>query len=117
MGIWTTFTGKITTHQGDNFSVKKALTEYYDGHDFTVSLFDSSRGINTVTQSFVFSVDNEIVVATKDFQMFLEQHKKQNKHFEVDVNVEHQIETHSPSVWVQSEGVSLITDLSLSKKT
>ncbi len=31
--------------------------------------------------------------------------------------IEHQIETHSPSVWVQSEGVSLITDLSLSKKT
>ncbi len=32
-------------------------------------------------------------------------------------SIEHQIETHSPSVWVQSEGVSLITDLSLSKKT
>lgn len=39
MGIWTTFTGKITTHQSDNFSAKKALKEYYDGHDFTVSLF------------------------------------------------------------------------------
>ena len=39
MGIWTTFTGKITTHQSDNFSVKKALEAYYDGHDFTVSIF------------------------------------------------------------------------------
>ena len=91
MGIWTTFTGTITTHKSDNFSVKKALKEYYDGHDFTVSLFDSTRGINTVTQSFAFSIDNEIVVATKDFQMFLEQHKKQNKHFEADANVEGRI--------------------------
>ena len=91
MSIWTTFTGKITTHQGDNFSVKKALKEYYDGHDFTVSLFNSTRGTNTITQSFAFSIENEIVVATKDFQMFLEQHKKQNKHFEVDVNVEGRI--------------------------
>lgn len=32
MGIWTTFTGTITTHQSDNFSAKKALEEYYDGH-------------------------------------------------------------------------------------
>ena len=91
MGIWTTFTGTITTHKSDNFSVKKALKEYYDGHDFTVSLFDSTRGINTVTQSFAFSIDNEIVVATKDFQMFLEYHKKQNKHFEEDANVEGRI--------------------------
>ena len=91
MGIWTTFTGKITTHQSDNFSVKKALEAYYDGHDFTVSLFNSTRGINTVTQSFAFSIDNEIVVATKDFQMFLEYHKKQNKHFEADANVEGRI--------------------------
>ena len=91
MGIWTTFTGTITTHKSDNFSVKKALKEYYDGHDFTVSLFDSTRGINTVTQSFAFSIENEIVVATKDFQMFLEQHKKQNKHFEADANVEGRI--------------------------
>ena len=91
MSIWTTFTGKITTHQRDNFSVKKALKEYYDGHDFTVSLFDSTRGINTVTQSFTLSVENEIVVATKDFQMFLEHHKKQNKHFEADADVEGRI--------------------------
>lgn len=91
MSIWTTFTGKITTHQSDNFSVKKALKEYYDGHDFTVSLFDSTRGINTVTQSFAFSIENEAVVATKDFQMFLEQHKKQYKQFEADANVEGRI--------------------------
>ena len=91
MSIWTTFTGTIITHQSDNFSAKKALEAYYDGHDFTVSLFSSTRGINTVTQSFVFSIEEEILVATKDFQMFLEYHKKQNKHFEVDVNVEGRI--------------------------
>jgi len=91
MGIWTTFTGKITTHQSDNFSVKKALKEYYDGHDFTASLFDSTKGANTITQSFAFSIENEAVVATKDFQMFLEYHKKQNKHFEADANVEGRI--------------------------
>jgi hypothetical protein len=32
MSIWTTFTGTIITHQSDNFSAKKALEAYYDGH-------------------------------------------------------------------------------------
>ena len=91
MGIWTTFTGTITTHQSDNFSAKKALEAYYDGHDFTVSLFNSTRGTNTVTQSFAFSIEEEVVTSTKDFQMFLEYHKKQNKHFEADANVEGRI--------------------------
>lgn len=45
MGIWTTFTGTITTHKSDNFSVKKALKEYYDGHDFTVSLLTRQEGL------------------------------------------------------------------------
>lgn len=91
MGIWTTFTGTITTHKSDNFSAKKALEAYYDGHDFTVSLFSSTRGVNTITQSFAFSIEEEAVVATKDFQMFLENHEKQNKHFVVDVKVEGRI--------------------------
>jgi hypothetical protein len=91
MGIWTTFTGTITTHKSDNFSAKKALEAYYDGHDFTVSLFSSARGINTVTQSFAFSIEEEVVTSAKDFQMFLEYHKKQNKHFEADANVEGRI--------------------------
>lgn len=91
MSIWTTFTGTITTHKSDNFSAKKALEAHYDGNDFTVSLFNSTRGINTVTQSFVFSIEEEVVKSTKDFQMFLEYHKKQNKHFEADANVEGRI--------------------------
>jgi len=36
---------------------------------------------------FDSNIEDEAVVATKDFQMFLEYHKKQNKHFEADVNV------------------------------
>ena len=91
MGIWTTFTGKITTHQSDNFSVKKALESIYSGCDYTVSLFNSTRGINTVTQSFAFSIEDDVVVATDDFQGFLNYHKRQNKHFEVDINVEGRI--------------------------
>ena len=91
MGIWTTFTGKITTHQSDNFSAKKALEDYYEGRDCTVSLFNSTRGINTVTQSFAFSIEEEVVTATKDFQIFLDYRKKQCIHFEADINVEGRI--------------------------
>ena len=91
MGIWTTFTGKITTHQSDNFSAKKALEDYYEGCDYTVSLFNSTRGINTVTQSFAFSIEDDAVVATDRFQAFLDYHKMQNKHFEADINVEGRI--------------------------
>jgi hypothetical protein len=91
MGIFTTFTGTVTTHKSDNFSVKKALEAYYWGCDFEVSRLQSTRGINTVTQSFVFSIEGDATGATKDFQRFLEQHKKQHKQFEADIKVEGRI--------------------------
>ena len=90
MGIWTNFDGKITTHIDDHFSLKKAFKEFFDGDEANIFCTSWVHNDKLVTD-FDINIEDEIVVATKDFKMFLEYHKKQNKHFEADANVEGRI--------------------------
>ena len=54
MGIWTTFTGTITTHKSDNFSAKKALEAYLGNKHLLAkdSKFTYTRGHSVLNNYF-----------------------------------------------------------------